>query len=225
MSTLWAEGVAVSELQPSSNVSVELPHGRRSRWAAVVVLTGEHDLGTEHLLQDALEPLFGNVLVDLTECTFIDSTVIGVLVNASRRCGRDGHRLELVVPVANATLTRTLEVAGVRTVLSVLEARPDDAASAAGADHDGAGHDGAGHDGADHDGADPFGADHDGAGHDAVARVGDVVRTRLGRVGTVREVYVDGDGGSAYVVIHGASGGSGDYDLAELTVVPDADGD
>jgi anti-anti-sigma factor len=57
----------------------------------VITLSGEHDLFTKLRLQEALadareEP---NVIIDLTPCTFIDSTIIGALAAA---CHRDGRR-------------------------------------------------------------------------------------------------------------------------------------
>ena len=52
-------------------------------------------------------------------------------------------------------------------------------------------------------------------------RVGDVVRTTAGHVGTIREVLLEQDPPAAYVVIHGEDGGSGDYELDELTILPD----
>ena len=52
-------------------------------------------------------------------------------------------------------------------------------------------------------------------------RVGDVVRTAGNMVGTIRELLVENDPPAAYVVVHGEQGGSGDYLLDELTVLPD----
>jgi hypothetical protein len=52
-------------------------------------------------------------------------------------------------------------------------------------------------------------------------RVGDVVRTSTGRVGTIREVLLEQDPPAAHVVIHGEDGGSGDYRLDELENLPD----
>ena len=44
----------------------------------------------------------GQRLVDLSDCTFLDSTVIGVLFVRSTRSSRDGCRLEVLVPAGRA---------------------------------------------------------------------------------------------------------------------------
>jgi anti-anti-sigma factor len=93
-------------------------------YAAVVKLRGEHDMATSDAIRDAIRAIFGGVLVDLSECEFIDSAVIGVLLHASNERTREGQRLELVVPTANARMSRTIEVAGVRAILTVHETRP-----------------------------------------------------------------------------------------------------
>ena len=72
--------------------------------AAIVTLRGEHDLSTRAEISDALARV-GNeahVLVDLSECSFIDSSVIGVLVVAFQALDEQGRRLELAIPSAAA---------------------------------------------------------------------------------------------------------------------------
>lgn len=92
---------------------------------AVVELCGEHDLASAVEVQDALEMIHGNVLVDLTRCSFVDSTIIGVLIvdQKSRLC--EGHRLELLVPPDNKGVTRTLEVSGVPRLVTIHTAYPN----------------------------------------------------------------------------------------------------
>jgi anti-anti-sigma factor len=95
-------------------------------FAGVVALTGEHDVATQPQLDETLAAIYGSVLVDLTDCRFIDSVVIGTLVHHARRVGREGHRLEAVVPPANATMTRIVAVCGLRDVVRVHDRRPED---------------------------------------------------------------------------------------------------
>jgi anti-anti-sigma factor len=64
------------------------------------------------------------VLVDLTDCQFIDSTVVGAIIAKSQQLQREGHHLELVAPRSNAHVTRVLDVVGMRTFLKVHERLP-----------------------------------------------------------------------------------------------------
>lgn len=90
-------------------------------YAAIVSLHGEHDLSTCSELRSTLAPLDGNVLLDLSTCEFIDSSVIGVVAAKSRDLAGQGHRLELVVPAANRVVTRVVNVVGLRTLMTVHE--------------------------------------------------------------------------------------------------------
>jgi anti-anti-sigma factor len=100
-------------------IEVDLRPADAPTFAAAIRLCGDHDLATEAELRKALTPIDGDVLVDLSACDFIDSTVIGVLIAESRARTREGHRLELLVPAANRIVTRTLEVSGVARLVPV----------------------------------------------------------------------------------------------------------
>jgi anti-anti-sigma factor len=105
-------------------IDVELRSDSSSSYAAVVSLRGEHDLASQDAIAGALDPIYGNVLVDLSECAFIDSTVIGVLLSRADHLRREGHRLELVAPPENATVFRVLEIVGVGGLLTIHDRRP-----------------------------------------------------------------------------------------------------
>jgi anti-sigma B factor antagonist len=103
------------DAEPAIVVETPGPDG----YAASVALVGEHDLATAPELAEALRETAGPVLVDLSQCTFIDSTVIGALVRAHRGLQAHGHRLD--VRAAEGTqVRRALDVAGVATVLRVV---------------------------------------------------------------------------------------------------------
>jgi anti-anti-sigma factor len=57
---------------------------------AIVAVRGEHDLTTKPALAEALARASDhlNVLVDLSECPFMDSSLIGALVEASSSLAR-----------------------------------------------------------------------------------------------------------------------------------------
>jgi anti-anti-sigma factor len=105
-------------------VEVELLPVAAPAFAATVRLSGEHDLATRREIQDAIDPIEGDVLVDLSACEFIDSSVIVMLLAAHYARRREGQRLELLLPVENSKVTRTLEVSGARQLLTVHVARP-----------------------------------------------------------------------------------------------------
>ena len=68
--------------------------------AAIVALAGEHDTYSSHRLENELALLLEegrNVVVDLRETEFVDSTTLGVLLGASRQAQRDGVRFTLVL--------------------------------------------------------------------------------------------------------------------------------
>ncbi|MDX6569453.1 MAG: hypothetical protein QOH15_2031 [Gaiellales bacterium] len=109
---------------PLHTIEVELRPAAAPTFAAAVRLAGEHDLATRRDIQDAIEPIEGDVLVDLTECEFIDSSVIVMLLATHYARRREGRRLELLLPSENSKVTRTLEVSGAKQLLTVHVARP-----------------------------------------------------------------------------------------------------
>lgn len=62
---------------------------------AVVRLVGDHDLSSAGVVRDALKDVSEHrlVVLDVSRCTFVDSTVLGVLVAAGRRTAAGGGRL------------------------------------------------------------------------------------------------------------------------------------
>lgn len=85
----------------------------------VVRLYGEHDVSSREALSTALVAAsrYDHVLVDLARCMFVDSTLISVLLAASKRAGERGGSVELVVPSEANAVRRTLELANVQRVL------------------------------------------------------------------------------------------------------------
>ena len=102
-----------------ASIEVECRAADVSAFSAVVRLRGEHDIATSVRIREALAPIDGHVLVDLSDCAFVESTVVTAFVLDARERAAKGHRLELVVPTDNATVTRTLQLFGVSDVLPV----------------------------------------------------------------------------------------------------------
>jgi anti-anti-sigma factor len=100
-------------------VEVELRPAGDPRLAAIVRLHGGHDIATSRSLRQTLASVSGDVLLDLSDCEFIDSSVIYVIFSDAHARASDDHRLELLVPPENRAITRTLEIAGAREVLTV----------------------------------------------------------------------------------------------------------
>jgi anti-anti-sigma factor len=88
---------------------------------AVVTLRGEHDLSTEPALTAALEEAaaHSSVLVDLSECDFVDSTVIASLLRVARTVTERGERFALLVPAAQRQITRIAEMTHLGELLAI----------------------------------------------------------------------------------------------------------
>jgi anti-sigma B factor antagonist len=87
----------------------------------VVAASGELDLVAAPALRELLEQLaeLGQVelIVDLSEVTFVDSTTIGVLTGRLRSLRAAGGSMTLVC--SHSHVLRTIEVAGVRRYFDV----------------------------------------------------------------------------------------------------------
>jgi anti-anti-sigma factor len=90
-----------------------------SHAASVVTLRGEHDLDSRPgvMLALAAASANGDVLVDLSECSFIDSSIISAFLLAAKRLQERDGALELVIPPDARHLRRILEMTSVQTIL------------------------------------------------------------------------------------------------------------
>ena len=81
---------------------------------SVVTVTGEIDLATvpslEQELLDAAGDRTGELIVDLTGCTFLDSRGLGALTRASARLARSNRPFALVLP--NPNVLKVLRLTG-----------------------------------------------------------------------------------------------------------------
>jgi anti-sigma B factor antagonist len=93
----------------------------------VVVVEGEHDIYTAPTLRERLDEALargGGVVVDLTGATFVDSSILGALLDARRRA-QEGS-IGFVVSVGAAVepgVQRILDITGLVPVLPVIDGR------------------------------------------------------------------------------------------------------
>jgi anti-sigma B factor antagonist len=108
-----------------SLLEVQVSEDRR-----VLLVRGELCLSTvdrvREPLFDAIEGEGGNIVVDLTECTFIDSSGLELLALASWRLAAIDPRRELVVVSPRSAVRRILDLTGMDHIVSVRDARPPD---------------------------------------------------------------------------------------------------
>jgi anti-sigma B factor antagonist len=95
-------------------------------------VNGELDLSTSTQLEEPLQDAIGSpdaaVLIDLTDCTFIDSTGIAMIVRAWQRVDAgagNGGKGGLVLCCQNEQVRRVLEVTGLEHSLRVFATRDE----------------------------------------------------------------------------------------------------
>jgi anti-sigma B factor antagonist len=102
-------------------LDARIDSARIGRGVHVVALGGEIDLHTAPRLDEELFGAIGDgaqrLLVDMAGATFVDSTVLGVLLRAHRRLDDSGGRLVIVSD--DPRILRTLELTGLDRTLSV----------------------------------------------------------------------------------------------------------
>jgi anti-sigma B factor antagonist len=102
----------------------------------VVAINGEHDLSTAPGLRSRLEQLIADgdpVVVDLSAATFIDSSILGLLLQASRDAGDAGVGFAVAQADGAEAVRRVLEITGLRKDLPVHPSRDEARAQALGA--------------------------------------------------------------------------------------------
>jgi len=97
----------------------------------VISLGGEIDLYTapefKERMVDLIEAGKKNIVVDLSEATFIDSTTLGVLVGGVKRLRPSGGGLALVCTDQN--ISKIFEITGLDRVFSIQDSRENALAS------------------------------------------------------------------------------------------------
>ena len=87
--------------------------------AAIVRVSGELDLAAAPQFEEALSSVrdAGGVAIDLSGCTFLDSSGVRILAKAARETTERGARLDLVA--SDPAIVRVLEITNVDTMAPV----------------------------------------------------------------------------------------------------------
>ena len=111
---------------------------RSSRDVAVLSVQGEHDVYTAPSISEQVDSLLGErmpFVIDLTPATFVDSSVLRVLLEARRRAEEEGVGFAVALGEDDSgAVRRVLEVTGLIPVLPVHPAK-DAAVQAATSGH------------------------------------------------------------------------------------------
>jgi anti-sigma B factor antagonist len=109
-------------------------------YVVVVVVEGEHDIYTAPTLRERLDEAIargGGIVVDLSGATFVDSSVLGALLDVRRRAIEAGQGFVVCVGGSiEPGVQRILDITGLVPVLPVITGR-EAAIEAARADRNG----------------------------------------------------------------------------------------
>jgi anti-sigma B factor antagonist len=100
----------------------ELALERTDAGVAVLTISGEHDLSTAPLLRRRLDGLLDQgtpTVVDLSPATFVDSSILGAILDGRRRAAKAAIGFAVVHADGAEAVDRVLEVTGLRVELPV----------------------------------------------------------------------------------------------------------
>jgi anti-sigma B factor antagonist len=106
----------------------ELALERNDPGLAVLTISGEHDLSTAPNLRRRLDGLLDDgtaTIVDLSPATFIDSSILGVILDGRRHAAEANIGFAVVHSNGADAVDRVLEVTGLRAELPVYSRREE----------------------------------------------------------------------------------------------------
>ena len=98
---------------------------------AVVSISGEHDIYTAPTLRERLEEALAQdavkgLVVDLTKATFVDSSILGALLEGRRQAlEKDLNYVVCIAEQVEPGVQRILEITGLVPVLPVVRSREE----------------------------------------------------------------------------------------------------
>jgi anti-sigma B factor antagonist len=113
----------------------ELALERKDSGLAVLTISGEHDLSTAPNLRRRLEGLLDEgtpTVIDLSSATFIDSSILGVILDGRRRASEAKIGFAVTRSNGSDAVDRVLEVTGLRAELPVHAHREEALTAASG---------------------------------------------------------------------------------------------
>jgi anti-sigma B factor antagonist len=113
----------------------ELALERNDSGLAVLTTSGEHDLSTAPNLRRRIDGLLDErtaIVIDLSPATFIDSSILGVILDGRRRADEAGIGFAVVHANGADAVDRVLDVTGLRAELPVHARREEAFTEAAG---------------------------------------------------------------------------------------------
>jgi anti-sigma B factor antagonist len=106
----------------------ELAIERTEAGLAVLTISGEHDLSTAPILRRRIDGLVDQgvpTVIDLSPATFIDSSILGVILEGRRRAQEANGGFAVVHANGADAVDRVLDVTGLRAELPVHSRRED----------------------------------------------------------------------------------------------------
>ena len=113
----------------------ELALERNDSGLSVLTISGEHDLSTAPTLRRRIDSMLDEgtaTVIDLSPATFIDSSILGVILEGRRRSADAGIGFAVVHANGTEAVDRVLEVTGLRTELPVYARREEACMEASG---------------------------------------------------------------------------------------------
>lgn len=104
----------------------EVALDRSENGLTIVAIRGEHDLNTAPELRSHLQRLIAErsgFVVDLSEASFIDSSILGVILQAHRDAAETGVGFAVAQNDGTEAVRRVLDITGVREELPVHSSR------------------------------------------------------------------------------------------------------
>lgn len=109
-------------MEAAGKITVEEP----GEGVAVVALSGEHDLSTVELVKAGIAEARADdraVVVDLTGASFVDSSILGAVLDARRTATEDALGFAVAMGDGAEAVRRVLEVTGLNDELPVHASR------------------------------------------------------------------------------------------------------
>jgi anti-sigma B factor antagonist len=126
--------VASDQGIPAGVRTGEIALERTDAGLTLLTISGEHDLSTAPDLRRQLDALIAEgspVVIDLSPASFVDSSILGVILDGKRRAAGTGIGFAVLHANGTSSVGRVLEVTGLRSELPVHRQR-EQATSAAG---------------------------------------------------------------------------------------------